>query len=86
LPDPNPWFDPSQNIAAFIPRYNNIDETSVTLSVLASSKYLISAEMQKTYRGASSKRTLITVVECISNDGRSLPPLIIFPGVDLRSN
>jgi hypothetical protein len=21
LPDPNPWFDPGQNIAAFIPRY-----------------------------------------------------------------
>lgn len=64
----------------------NMDETGVLLSVLASSKYLVSSEMQKTHRGAGSQRTLITAVECISADGRSLPPLIIFPGVDLRSN
>jgi hypothetical protein len=64
----------------------NMDGTGVMLSVLGYSKYLVSAEMQKTYRGTGSKRTLITAVECISADGRSWPPLIIFPGVDLRSN
>jgi len=64
----------------------NMDETGVLLSVLGSSKYLVSAEMPKTHRGTDTKRTLITAVECISADGRSLPPLIIFPGVDLRSN
>jgi hypothetical protein len=65
---------------------DNMDKTGVILgvilSVLGSSKYLVSAEMQKTYRGAGSKRTLITAVECISADGRSLRPLIIFPSVD----
>lgn len=64
----------------------NMDETGVLLSVLGSSKYLVNAEMPKTHRGSETKRTLITAVECISADGRSLPPLIIFPGVDLRSN
>jgi hypothetical protein len=64
----------------------NMDETGVLLSVLGSSKYLVSAEMHKSHRGTDSKRTLITAVECISADGRSLPPLIIFPGVDLRNN
>jgi hypothetical protein len=64
----------------------NMDKTGVLLSVLGSSKYLVSAEMHKTHRGTGTKRTLITAVECISADGRSLPPLIIFPGVDLRSN
>jgi hypothetical protein len=64
----------------------NMDETGVLLSVLGSSKYPVSAEMSKTYRGTDTKRTLITAVECISADGRSLPPLIIFPGVDLRSD
>jgi hypothetical protein len=64
----------------------NMDETGVLLSVLGSSKYPVSAEMPKTYRGTDTKRTLITAVECISADGRSLPPLIIFPGVDLRSD
>ena len=63
-----------------------MDETGVLLSVLGSSKYLVSTDMEKTRRGTSSKRTLITAVECISADGRSLPPLIIFPGADLRSN
>lgn len=64
----------------------NMDETGVLLSVLGSSKYLISSELQKAHRGTSSQRTLITAAECISADGRSLPPLIIFPGVNLRSN
>jgi hypothetical protein len=64
----------------------NMDETGVLLSLLGSSKYLVSAEMRKTHRGTDTKRTLITAVECISADGRSVPPLIIFPGVDLRSN
>lgn len=64
----------------------NMDETGVLLSVLGSSKYLVSAEMHKSHRGTDSKRTLITAVECISADGRSLPPLVIFPGVDLRNN
>jgi hypothetical protein len=64
----------------------NMDETGVLLSVLGSSEYLVSAEMQKTHRGAGTKRTLITAVECISADCRNLPPLIIFPGVDHRSN
>jgi hypothetical protein len=64
----------------------NMDETGVLLSVLGSSKYLVSAEMPKTHRGTDTKRTLVTAVECISADGRTLPPLIIFPGVDLRSN
>jgi hypothetical protein len=44
----------------------NMDETGVMLSVLGSSKYLVSAEMQKTYSEAGLKRTLITAVECIS--------------------
>jgi len=64
----------------------NMDETRVSLSVLGSFKYLVSAEMPKIHRGTDIKRTLIGAVECISADGRSLPPHIIFPGVDLRRN
>lgn len=63
-----------------------MDETGVMLSILRLSKYLVSSDIEKTYRGTSLKRTLITVVECISADGRSLPPLIIFPSTNLRSN
>jgi hypothetical protein len=63
-----------------------MDETGVLLSVLGSSKYLISSDIVKDHRGAGVRRTLITGVECVSADGRSLPPLIIFPGSTLRSN
>jgi len=64
----------------------NMDETGVLLSVLGSSKYRVNAEVPKTHRCSDTKRTLVPAVECISADGRGLPPLIIFPGVDLRSN
>lgn len=65
---------------------STMDETGVLPSVLGSPRYLVSAEMLKTHGGTDTKRTLITAVECISADGRSLPLLIIFPGVDLRPN
>lgn len=64
----------------------NMDETGILLSALGSSKYLVSSDMEKAHRGTGARRTLITAVECISADGRSLPPIVIFPGVDLRSN
>jgi DDE superfamily endonuclease len=37
-------------------------------------------------RGAGVKRTMVTAIECISADGRSLPPLIIWPASTHRSN
>lgn len=55
----------------------NMDETGVLLSFLGSSKYLISSDIVKDYKGAGLRRTLITGVECVSANGRSLPPLII---------
>lgn len=65
---------------------SDTDETGALLSVLGFSKYLINSEMQKTNRGTRLQGTLTTAVECISANGRSLPFLIIFPGVQLRSN
>lgn len=64
----------------------NMDKTGVLWSVLGSSKYLISSDIVKDHRGAGVRRILIAGVECVSADGRSLPPLIIFPGAALRSN
>jgi hypothetical protein len=57
----------------------NMDETGVLLSVLSSLKVLISKEDLTNCRGAGVKRTLVTAVECVSADGRFLPPLIIWP-------
>ena len=62
----------------------NMDETGVLLSVLNSLKVLIGNDGLD-YRGAGIKRTLITAIECISADGRSLHPLIIWPAATHRS-
>jgi len=55
----------------------NIDETGVMLSLLGSVKVLVGKDDLRDYRGAGVKRTMVTAIECISADGRSLLPLII---------
>lgn len=61
-----------------------MDETGVLLSVLNTVKVLVSrSDMQSCYVGL--RRTMITAVECISADGRCLPPLIIWPGKTLQN-
>ena len=64
----------------------NIDETGVILSMLGSVKVLVGKDDLRTYRGAGIKRTMVTAVECVSADGRSLLPLIIWPASTHRSN
>jgi hypothetical protein len=64
----------------------NIDETGILLSFLASQKYIIHKDDLRKYRGAAVRRTLVTAVECISADGRSLSPLIIWPATTHRSH
>lgn len=53
-----------------------MDKTGVLLSILNSLKVLIDNNGLD-YKGAGIKRTLITAIEYISVDGRSLYPLII---------
>ena len=55
----------------------NIDETGVMLCMLGSIKVLISKDDLRDYRGAKVKRTMVTAIECISVDGKSLLLIII---------
>ena len=64
----------------------NMDETGVMLSMLGSVKVLVGKDGLRNYRGAGVKRTMVTAIECVSADGRSLPPLIIWPASTHRSN
>ncbi|USP82170.1 hypothetical protein yc1106_09444 [Curvularia clavata] len=64
----------------------NMDETGVMLNMLGSVKVLVSKDDLRDYRGAGVKRTQVTAIECISADGRSLLPLIIWPASTHRSN
>ena len=64
----------------------NIDETGVMLCKLGSVKVLIGKDDPRDYRGAGMKRTMVTAIECISANGRSLLPMIIWPATTHRSN
>jgi hypothetical protein len=55
----------------------NIDETGVMLCKLGFVKVLIGKDDPRDYRGAGVKRTIMTTIECISANGRSLLPIII---------
>jgi hypothetical protein len=57
----------------------NMDETGVMLCMLSSVKVLVSKDDLRDYRGAAVKRTMVTAIECISANGRSLLPMIIWP-------
>ena len=53
----------------------------------APSKVLISKGDPRDYRGVGIKRTMVTAIECISANGRSLLPImIIWPATTHRSN
>ena len=75
------WFevikDVLQDPAVLAENVYNMDETGVMLSMPGSVKVLVSKHDKRDYRGARVKRTLVTVIECISGDGRYLNPMII---------
>lgn len=84
------WFDiigkVLQDPAILPENVYNMDETGVMLSMLGSVKVLVGRDDVRGHRGAGVKRTIVTAIECISADGRSLPPLIIWPASTHRSN
>jgi hypothetical protein len=64
----------------------NMDETRVMLCMLGSIQVLVGKDDPRDYRGAGVKRTMVTAIECISANGRSLLPMIIWPATTHRSN
>jgi hypothetical protein len=57
----------------------------VMLSILGLLKVLVGRNNLRTYRGAGVKQTIVTAIECISADGRSLYLLIIWLAATLQS-
>lgn len=70
-----------QDSAILLENVYNMDETGVMLCMLSSVKVLISKDDPRDYRGAGVKRTMVTAIKCISADGRSLLPMIIWPAI-----
>jgi hypothetical protein len=48
----------------------NIDETEIMMSKLGSLQVLVGRDNPRDYGGAGEKRTMVTAVECISDDSR----------------
>jgi hypothetical protein len=63
-----------------------MDETGVMLSMLGSVRVLVGRDDLRGHGGAGVKRIMVTAIECISADGRSLHPLVIWPASTQRSN
>jgi hypothetical protein len=64
----------------------NINEMGVMLCILGSIKVLVSKDNLRDYRNAGVKRTIVTAIECINANGKSLLPMIIWPAITHRSN
>jgi hypothetical protein len=54
--------------------------------MLNSVKVLVSKDDWRDYRRVGVKRMTVTAVECISVNGRSLLPMIIWPVIIYQSN
>ena len=84
------WFEVIREVLqdpAILPRnVYNIDETGVMLCMLGSIQVPVSKDDPRGYRGAGIKRTIVTAIEYISANGRSLLPMIIWPATTYRSN
>ena len=61
-------------------------ETGGMLSMLGSVKVLVGKDDLRDYRGVGVKRTMVPAIECVSANGWSLLPLIIWPASTDRSN
>jgi hypothetical protein len=63
-----------------------MDEMRVMLCNLGSAKVLVGKDGPRDYRGTGVKQTMVTVIECISGNGRSLLLMIIWTPTTYRSN
>ena len=63
-----------------------MDETGVILYELGSIKVFVRKKDPQDYRGIGVKRTLVTAIEYISANGKSLSLMIIWPATTHRSN
>ena len=75
-----------QDPAILLEDVYNMDKTGIMLCMLGSIKVLISKDDPRDYRGVGVKRTIVTAIECISANSRSLLPMIIWPATTHRSN
>ena len=84
------WFEVIGKVledqAILLENIYNMDETGVMLCMLGSITVLVSKDDPRDYRGAGVKRTMVTAIEYISANSKSLLLMIIWPATTYRSN
>jgi hypothetical protein len=76
------WFNIIEKVlqdpAILLENVYNMDETGVMLCMLGSVKVLVYKNDLRDYRGTAVKYTMVTTIEYIYINGRSLLPMIIW--------
>ena len=76
------WFEDLQSI---INKYDiepgnlyNMDESGFAIGDIEASQRIINATIRQAFQAKPGRQEWVTAIECVSADGTSLPPLIIF--------
>jgi hypothetical protein len=64
----------------------NMDETGFPLGTIQKAQVIVDSSVRMKYQSQPGRQEWITAVECVSADGISIPPLIIFKGETLMNS
>src|SRR5271163_2108139 len=62
-------------------RIHNMDEKGARICVPAGEEVVVPIGIKEMYTGIPENRMSLTIIECISADGKAIPPVVIVPGV-----
>jgi len=64
----------------------NMDESGFSIGTINASRVIVNTQIGQRYQANPGRQEWVSVVECISMDGSSISPMIIFKGEKLLSN
>jgi len=63
----------------------NMDEMGFSIGTMQASSIIIDKKMHTQFQASPGRQEWISIVECVSMDGRAIPPLVIFKGERLSN-
>jgi len=79
-----PWFDEFKHVIdeykVDIKNIYNMDETGFNIGVMQASLIIINKTICTQLQAAPGRQEWISIIECVSMDGTTIPPLTIFKG------
>jgi hypothetical protein len=81
------WFEKEYKLAlefisiCYKNRIYNINEKGARITCFTRKEVVVPIGIKEIYVGVPENRLSVTIVECISADGRAIPLLVIVPGV-----